>query len=370
MVRGARELIAGRAHDDPQFGPCVMVGLGGVLAEAVGDVAFRLVPLDAGRRRRDARRAREPRRSRARSGASRRSTATRVADVAARPVARSPSASRRRRGRREPADRRRRPPDRGRRARRGRARDRDAHRTRLRERCSSRAAWWSRARRRHPGKFGFVALHNILRHGYAGEVFATNREGGEILGRRRRARRSTTCPTAPPTSSSCARRRRRTSSSCAPARPRGCGPRSSPRRATAKPATRAAGPKRELVALADELGMLARRPERPGRGVDPGSLCAQIVAPYPPPGADRDREPVGQLRVVVPELRGPDRRRRQPRRLGRATRPRVTVPDFLEYYADDPETVGRARVRRGRRRRAGLLRPGPDGRRTQAVWCC
>ena len=36
----------------------------------------------------------------------------------------------------------------------------------------------------HPGKFGFVALHNILRHDYPGEVFATNREGGEILGRR------------------------------------------------------------------------------------------------------------------------------------------------------------------------------------------
>src|SRR5262249_25138459 len=36
----------------------------------------------------------------------------------------------------------------------------------------------------HPGKFGFVALHNILRHDYPGAVFATNREGGDILGRR------------------------------------------------------------------------------------------------------------------------------------------------------------------------------------------
>jgi acetyl-CoA synthetase (ADP-forming) len=46
MVRGARELIAGAAHD-PQFGPCVMLGLGGVLAELVGDVVFRLAPLSA-----------------------------------------------------------------------------------------------------------------------------------------------------------------------------------------------------------------------------------------------------------------------------------------------------------------------------------
>ena len=34
----------------------------------------------------------------------------------------------------------------------------------------------------HPGKFGFVALHNILSQGYRGEVYATNREGGSILG--------------------------------------------------------------------------------------------------------------------------------------------------------------------------------------------
>lgn len=44
MVRSARELIAG-LHTDAQFGPCVMVGIGGVLAEALADVTFRLVPL-------------------------------------------------------------------------------------------------------------------------------------------------------------------------------------------------------------------------------------------------------------------------------------------------------------------------------------
>jgi acetate---CoA ligase (ADP-forming) subunit beta len=45
QARGSRELIAG-VHRDPQFGPCVMVGLGGVLAEALGDVAFRLAPVE------------------------------------------------------------------------------------------------------------------------------------------------------------------------------------------------------------------------------------------------------------------------------------------------------------------------------------
>ncbi len=44
MARGSRELIAG-AHRDPQFGPCVMLGVGGVAAEALADVVFRLAPL-------------------------------------------------------------------------------------------------------------------------------------------------------------------------------------------------------------------------------------------------------------------------------------------------------------------------------------
>ena len=45
MLRGNRELIAGLHHDE-QFGMTVMLGVGGILAEAVADVAFRLVPID------------------------------------------------------------------------------------------------------------------------------------------------------------------------------------------------------------------------------------------------------------------------------------------------------------------------------------
>ncbi|MEY2458717.1 MAG: hypothetical protein QOG30_547 [Acidimicrobiaceae bacterium] len=44
MVKGNREFIAG-LNDDPQFGMTVMLGVGGVLAEAVADVSFRLVPI-------------------------------------------------------------------------------------------------------------------------------------------------------------------------------------------------------------------------------------------------------------------------------------------------------------------------------------
>ena len=44
MAQGHRELVAGLSCD-PQFGPVVMLGLGGIFTEALGDVAFRVAPL-------------------------------------------------------------------------------------------------------------------------------------------------------------------------------------------------------------------------------------------------------------------------------------------------------------------------------------
>lgn len=44
MVKGNRELIAGIARD-PQFGPTLLLGVGGILAEAVADVAVRVLPV-------------------------------------------------------------------------------------------------------------------------------------------------------------------------------------------------------------------------------------------------------------------------------------------------------------------------------------
>jgi len=44
MIRSNREFICG-ASTDEQFGPTVLLGVGGILAEAIADVAIRLAPI-------------------------------------------------------------------------------------------------------------------------------------------------------------------------------------------------------------------------------------------------------------------------------------------------------------------------------------
>jgi acyl-CoA synthetase (NDP forming) len=135
----------------------------------------------------------------------------------------------------------------------------------------------------HPGKFGFVSLHNILSSGYAGNVFATNLEGSPVLG----------VPTLRSLDDL----------------PEGqadlvfvCTPKAANidllRTAAAKGIRAAfltsagygeAGEQGrrdedELIALCDELGILLVGPNGQGVVSTPSHLCAQIVAPYPPAG--------------------------------------------------------------------------------------
>jgi acyl-CoA synthetase (NDP forming) len=51
MVHGGVETVVGLSHD-AVFGPTVMVGLGGILVEVLGDVAFRVAPFDRDEARR------------------------------------------------------------------------------------------------------------------------------------------------------------------------------------------------------------------------------------------------------------------------------------------------------------------------------
>jgi len=45
LIKGPRELVIGMTRD-PQFGPCVMFGLGGIFTEVLNDVCFRVAPIE------------------------------------------------------------------------------------------------------------------------------------------------------------------------------------------------------------------------------------------------------------------------------------------------------------------------------------
>jgi acetyl-CoA synthetase (ADP-forming) len=45
MVKGSRELVVGLTRDQ-QFGPCAMLGLGGIFVEVLKQVTFRIAPLE------------------------------------------------------------------------------------------------------------------------------------------------------------------------------------------------------------------------------------------------------------------------------------------------------------------------------------
>jgi acyl-CoA synthetase (NDP forming) len=45
LIRGQRELVIGMTRE-PQFGPCVMFGLGGIFTEILEDVSFRVAPVE------------------------------------------------------------------------------------------------------------------------------------------------------------------------------------------------------------------------------------------------------------------------------------------------------------------------------------
>lgn len=44
MIKGDREFVLGMSRD-PQFGPCVMFGIGGIFTEVIKDVTFRVAPI-------------------------------------------------------------------------------------------------------------------------------------------------------------------------------------------------------------------------------------------------------------------------------------------------------------------------------------
>ena len=189
----------------------------------------------------------------------------------------------------------------------------------------------------HPAKFGFTALHNILANGYAGRVLATNLEGEEILG----VATLRSMDDLPAGSADLV-------FVCTPLPAN-----EAVLRAAAARGVRAAfvtsagygeaGPEgREeearLVALCEELGILLAGPNGQGLVSTPAGLCAQIVAPYPPPGpisiASQSGNFVSSLmNYAVQTGIGVCRA------VSAGNAAAVGIGDLLEWYGRDPATA-------------------------------
>jgi acetyltransferase len=136
----------------------------------------------------------------------------------------------------------------------------------------------------HPGKFGFVSLHNIMASGYNGAVFGTNLQGEEVLGIKTVADISSLPDNQIDLVFVC------TPASANPDLLRACAKKGVKAAFLTSAGYGEAGDEGrkledELIALADELGILLAGPNGQGVVSTPAHLCAQIVAPFPPAGA-------------------------------------------------------------------------------------
>lgn len=354
MVRGRRELIAGFVRD-PQFGPTVVLGLGGILTEALGDVVFGAAPLTRAEAKRmigDLRTSHlltSPFRGEpavdadaladllvglGRLGAGRPNVKS--VDVnpvivsGAKPVAVDALVV---------------------------LEDPTPHAAaELALGTSDSAAVVERFRplfhprgivvagvSSHPGKFGFVTLHNLLRFGYAGEIFPVNREGAEVLGRQCLRDVSEIPPGHADLVFVC------TPNAANVALLRACAKIGVGAAFVASAGYGEAGEEgrileRELVAVADELGIVLAGPNGQGVISTADAMCAQIVAPFPPPGGISVASQSGNLVssfLNYAVLTGVG----VSKAISCGNSAQTGIADYLGYFAADPDTtVGLAYV--------------------------
>ncbi len=189
----------------------------------------------------------------------------------------------------------------------------------------------------HPGKFGFVAAHNLLSEGFAGEVFLTNRDGAEILGRKS----LTTIDDVPNGAADlvfvC------TPQKAVPDLLRTCAAKGVKAAflTTAGYGELGEEGKRaedDLVALCDELGMLLLGPNGQGVISTPAKMCAQIVAPFPPPGKIAIASQSGGF-VQAFQNYAAKTGVGVSRAVSAGNCAATKIEDYLEYFAADPETA-------------------------------
>ena len=348
MVQGNRELIAGVVRD-PQFGASVMLGIGGILAEAIADVVFRPAPLDRvtahemiadlatqkllGEFRGEATVNREKlvdvlvglgKLASERSDIASIDVNPLIVRADGMPIAvdalveiGQPDTS--------IATARPRPTD-----------------AQFKALFEPRGVVVTGAST-HPGKFGFVSLHNILAGGFKGGIYGTNLQGENVLGIQTVADLEQLPDNAIDLVFVC------TPASANPALLRACAAKGVKAAFLTSAGYGEAGEEgkkaeKELIALADELGILLAGPNGQGVVSTPANLCAQIVAPYPPAGKIGVASQSGNF---VSSFLNWSRSSGVgiSRAVSAGNAAAVTVADYLDYYADDAATaVGLAYV--------------------------
>src|SRR5262249_32652276 len=189
----------------------------------------------------------------------------------------------------------------------------------------------------HPGKFGFVALHNLLRYGFPGPVHPVNRDGGEVLGLRAHrdvgevpAGQADLVFVCTPSTVNADLLRAAAGVGVRAAFVASGGYRETGdagRSLEQQPATTAA-----------ELGILLAGPNGQGVISTGASMCAQMVAPYPPPGRISVASQSGNvlsafLNYAVLTAVGVSKA------ISTGNSAQTTLADYLEYFATDPESA-------------------------------
>ena len=189
----------------------------------------------------------------------------------------------------------------------------------------------------HPGKWGFLFLHHLLRFGYEGKIFPLNREGAEVLGRQTYrnvaeipAGEADLAIVCTPTAINVELLR-----ACAAK-----GVRAAFVAAAGYGESGEEGRRRErdLVAAADEAGMLLAGPNGQGLISTSAKLCAQMVAPYPPPGRISVVSQSGNLvssfcHYATMTGIGVSKA------ISCGNSAQLGIDDYLEYFTDDEETA-------------------------------
>ncbi|MYH72095.1 MAG: hypothetical protein F4153_05900 [Acidimicrobiia bacterium] len=188
----------------------------------------------------------------------------------------------------------------------------------------------------HPGKFGFVALHNVLAGGFEGPVFATNPEQPTILGLDTLASVEQVPAGAADLILICT-----PPQTCADilrsAANRGIGAAFIASGGFREAGAEGARVEEELIDLARSLGMTVAGPNGQGLISTPAKLAAQIVAPVPPPGPIAVASQSGNLVSAFMNYAAHSGVGIS-RAVSAGNAAMVGVVDYLSWFAGDPHT--------------------------------